>query len=114
MNRFEKVRVRRLSFPFEIRHLPADPSTGGPRGSGKLCYQACSAIPWNRELRQHLKRQSEQRIAGQDRHRIAENLVVGELAAPVVVVVERGQVVMNQGVRVNQFQATRARRYTVS
>ena len=56
------------------------------------------------ELREHLERQRQQRIAGQDRHGIAEDFVVGELAAAVVVVVERGQIVVDQRVGVDQFQ----------
>ena len=56
------------------------------------------------ELRQHLKRQREQRIAGQDRHRVAEDLVIGQLAAAVVVVIERGQIVVNQRIGVDQLQ----------
>ena len=56
------------------------------------------------ELGQHLKGQREQRVAGQNRHGIAENFVVGELAAAVIVVIERRQIVVDQRVGVDQFQ----------
>ena len=53
---------------------------------------------------QHLKRQREQRIARQNRHGVAEDFVAGELAAAVIVVIERRQIVVDQRISVDQFE----------
>ena len=46
--------------------------------------------------RECLHRQREQRVARKDGHRVAEDFVVGQFAAAVIVVIERRQVVVNQ------------------
>src|SRR5262249_13834947 len=46
------------------------------------------------------------RIAGENRHGVAKDFVVGELAAAIVVVVECGQIVVNQRIGVDQFEGT--------
>jgi hypothetical protein len=51
--------------------------------------------------------QSEKRVAGQDGGCFAEFFVVGGFAAAEVVVVERGEVVVNQRVRVDEFDGAR-------
>ena len=55
-------------------------------------------------MRQHLEGEREQRVARQNRHGVAENFVAGGNAAPQIVVIERGQIVVNQRIGVNQFQ----------
>ena len=56
-----------------------------------------------------LERQRQQRVAGQDRGRLAERLVVARAAAPEVVVVHRRQVVVDQRVAVHQLDRARRR-----
>ena len=60
-------------------------------------------------IRKRFERQRQQRIARQNGGRFAEFLVAGGLAAPQVIVVERGQVVVNQRVGVNEFERARDR-----
>ena len=48
--------------------------------------------------------QREQRVAGQDRDGLAEDLVIGEPAAAIVVVVHGRQVVVDERVRVDQLE----------
>jgi len=43
-----------------------------------------------------LEREREQRVAGEDRHILSEDLVVGGLAAAEVVVVHAGQIVVDE------------------
>jgi hypothetical protein len=66
------------------------------------------------ELRKHLECEGEQRIARENRHGVAEDLVVGELAAAVVVVIERRQIVVNQRVGVDELERAGRRDGAVS
>ena len=106
MDGLEQLRVGGLAFAFEIGHLAADHAAHGAGGGGQF---GDHARPGDRrgtsfELREHLEGESEQRIAGEDGHGFAEDLVAGELAAAVVVVVERGEIVVDQRVGVDQFE----------
>jgi hypothetical protein len=51
-----------------------------------------------------LKCHGQQRVAGQDRHRFAVDLVVRRFPAAKIVVVHRREIVVNEGIGVNQFQ----------
>ena len=50
-----------------------------------------------------------QRVAGEDRHRFAEDDVAGRTAAAQRIVVHRGQIVMDQRIGVDDFDRRRAR-----
>ena len=50
------------------------------------------------------KRHGQQRVAGQDRHRFAVDLVVRRFPAAKIVVVHRREIVVNEGIGVDQFQ----------
>ncbi len=52
------------------------------------------------------KARVEQRIAGEDGHGFAEDFVAGRLAAAIVVVVERGKIVVDQRIGVDHFERT--------
>ena len=54
--------------------------------------------------RERLECQREQRVARQDRHGFAEDFVGSELAAAVIVVIERRQIVVDQRIGVDEFQ----------
>ncbi len=58
-------------------------------------------------MSQHLEGKREQRIARQNGHGVAEDFVVGGLAAPVVVVVECREIVVDQGIGVDHFERAR-------
>ena len=55
------------------------------------------------------ERLGQQRVAGQERHRLAERDVRGRPSAPLVVVVERGQVVVDERERVHELDRGRRR-----
>ena len=69
------------------------------------------AAPWfaqqDRRGRELLEREREQRVAGEDRGRLVELLVHRGTAAPQVVVVERGQVVVDERERVHALERGR-------
>ena len=58
--------------------------------------------------RQHLERQRQEPIPGQDRRRLVKRPVAGRPATPQVVVVHRRQIVVNQRIRVHHLQRTAA------
>src|SRR3989442_566939 len=105
----ERLGADRLALGLDVHDLPADHAVG----AGRL-----------RDLRHHVgndprvrravdvagdqpERVREQRVAGQDGHRLAEHLVIGEPAAAIVVVVHRGQVVVDQRIRMDQLERAR-------
>ena len=53
------------------------------------------------------ERVGQERVPGEDRHRLAEDLVAREPPAAVVVVVHGGQVVVDQRVGVDQLEGSR-------
>ncbi len=104
MNVLERAGVDRLSFGFDVRHLAADHAANGPCRCADLGDHAHAPCGLDRRARQRRERQRQQAVAGQNRHRLAEHFVVGGLAAPQVVVVERRQVVVNQRIGVDEFE----------
>ena len=64
----------------------------------------CAAPASIVELRQHFKRQRQQRIARQNRHRVAENFVTRRTAAAQIVIIERGQIVVDQRIGMDQLE----------
>ena len=75
--------------------MAADHTADSAGGGGQFKHQASLAIVAGGELRKHLEGQGEKRIAGENGHGFAEHLVVGQLAAAVIVVIEGRQVVVN-------------------
>ncbi len=61
---------------------------------------------------QNLEGQGQQGVSGQNGHGFAEDFVAGGPAPAQVVVVQRGQVVMDQRVSVDQFQRAGGRHNT--
>ena len=60
-----------------------------------------------RRVRQHFEREHLQRVADQDRGGLVEGAVAGRPAAPQIVVVHGGQVVVHQGVDVDELDRGR-------
>ena len=58
---------------------------------------------------QHLEGEAQQAIAGQDRHRLAEDLVARRPAAAEIVVVHGGQVVVNERIGMDHLHGTSGR-----
>src|SRR5256885_7630420 len=90
----------------QIRHLPTHHAVDGSRSRshlGQHSYATCR-VDWS--CANGLKRQSEQRVAGENRGGLAESLVTRRLAASQVIVVQRRQVIVNQRIGVNEFERT--------
>jgi hypothetical protein len=104
MDGLQQRRVRRLAFAFDIANLAANHASHGAGGGGQFRDERHLAMVRAVHLRQHLKREREQRVARQNRHGVAENFVAGWNAAPQIVVIERRQIVMNQRIGVDQFE----------
>ena len=75
-----------------------------PAAVASSSIRASLAIGDAIELREHLKRESEQGVAGEDRDRFAEHFVASGPAAPQVVVIERGQIIVDQRIGMDQLQ----------
>ena len=108
MNIVQMRRIDPLALGLEVGDLPADHPVEGSRGRRQLTEHADPprgvAPRVRRCIGEDLERQRKQGITGQDRHGLAELLVTGRPPASVVVIVERRQIVVNQRVRMDQFQ----------
>jgi hypothetical protein len=92
-----------FAFAFEVGDLAGD-ELEGTGGVGDFVNDFAAGVPFQfggeggdfEGLR-------EQGVAREDRDAFAENFVVGELAATIIVVIHRGQIVVDQRVSVNAF-----------
>src|ERR1700733_12837956 len=94
------------SFPlrFKIRPLPANHSAIRPCSFCNHRQNRQPPLRFYRSKSQSVKRQRQQRITRQNRHRFAEHFVVRWLPAAQIVVIQRRQVIMDQRIGVNKFQ----------
>jgi len=103
---------------FEVRDLAAD-EAGRPRrraqdaGRPQSPRRAVAGDVTRARLHEDVERAREQRVAGQDRDGLAEDLVRRRLAAAQVVVVHGGQVVVDQAVRVDHLDGAGQRHQRV-
>ena len=108
MDGVDIVRTKAELFPGQIEHLPADHAvfTGGLR-------QNADDLHYDRRLRVcaggRLKRRRQQRVPGQNSVRFAENLVICQPSAPVIVIVHARKIVVDQAVGVYHFNCSRER-----
>ena len=103
MNIFERRGVGSAAARFEVHDLAANHA---PRADGrrKLVEDAQpTRLTGYGGRREDSERQRQQGIASKDRRRLAECHVAGGFPPAQVVVVERGQVVMNQRIGVDEF-----------
>ncbi len=102
MDGLQENRVGALPFPFEVGDLACHHASRRP-GRGSQLQHHASPPAQVHAVRggEHLESHGEQGVAGQDRHGFPEDLVAGGTAAPQVVVVECGQIVVDQGVGVD-------------
>ena len=104
------MRGREFAFTFEIVHLAADHSSDGSGSGGQFGDQTNAPIGVEVvQLCQHFESEREQGISCQDGHGVAENLVAGGPAAAQIVIIERGKIVMDQRIGVNELKRTRGR-----
>ena len=107
MHAFQCCEVNILPLGLDVRHL-ARHHAGVSRSQRQFLY--------NPDLRLGIKplvvgrpadeieRHREQGVAGQDRHRLADDFVVRQFSPPVVVVIHGRKIVVYQGVSMDEFQ----------
>src|SRR5208282_915837 len=96
MNVFERGEIGFLMLGFEVHDLAADHTVDGARSVRNLADDCYPRLGGTVDLREHLVGLSLQSIASQDCRGFAESLVAGWPAAAEVVVVEGGQVIVDE------------------
>ena len=99
---------RSRACPRTIPRMPA-PRASAPRRPGDNGGRPARCA----RLGDPVERQRQQRVAGQDRGRLAEHLVVARPPAPEVVVVHRRQIVVDQRVAVDQLDRRAGEQHVV-
>jgi hypothetical protein len=99
--------IDRAPLRLEVRHLPPDEAgrAAGLAEDGGGAHAAAQTrlVTPVRPLGHEVEGTRQERVSGEDRDRLAEDLVRGRLAAPEVVVVHGRQVVVDQAVRVDHL-----------
>ena len=91
-------------FAFDVEHLAADHAFDRAHGIGDEADDLDRRGGRALESGQHLEGAGLQRVAGQDGDGFAKGLVAGGLAAAQVVVVQGGQIVVDQRIGVEHLQ----------
>ena len=99
MDPVEQFGRRRLMLALDVVDLPGDHPAQSARGARELADQ-----PRVAGACQHVEGVGQQGVAGEYRHRLAEDLMRGRAAAAQIVVVERRQIVVDQRVGVDHLQ----------
>src|SRR5438105_4815252 len=102
---FEHFGIHGPSLSFEVRDLSTDHAvarTSGGRNFADYRDSACDI--YTCRIGKRLKRECEQRVTRKNCRRFVKLLVARRLATPEIVVIERRQIVMNQRIRMNEFQ----------
>src|SRR4029077_2205841 len=106
VNVFEHFRLDALAFRFEVGDLAADHAVNGSRGAGNFRKHGDATSGIDGGGGNRFECQSEESIAGENRRGFAEFLVASRLAAAEVIVVESGEIVVNQRVGVDKLDGT--------
>lgn len=101
MNVFDEIGVGGLAFGGKIFGLPGDDAAA----AGRACQFESESASDGWDFRKHFEGEREQGIAGQNGGGFIESDVAGGAAAAQCIVVHGGQIVMDQGVGVQQFQS---------
>ena len=103
MNGFDQLGRGLEVFAFEVEHLAADHALDGADGVGDEADDLDGCGGRAVEAGEHFKGAGLQRVAGEDGDGFAKDHVAGGLAAAQVVVVEGGQVVVDERVGVQHL-----------
>ena len=101
MNLAQSVERKLLVFARHVEDLATDHALR-TRGNREFLHERRHER-WRGAGRDQLECQSHHRIAGEDGHRFAEDLVVGGPAATKIVVVHGGEIVVDEGEGVDQL-----------
>src|ERR1019366_961087 len=105
MDGFEQRGAGGLAFALQIGHLAGDHAAHGAGGGGEFGDHARLAIGGNGVYDgQDFEGQREQGVARQDGHGVAEDFVAGQLAAPIIVVIEGRKIVVDERIGMDEFQ----------
>ena len=89
---------------FEVNDLAADHAVDGAGGVGDFPDDGDARLGRASDLRQHFVGLGLQGVSGEDGDGLAEGFVAGGTSAAQVVVIERGQIVVDQGIGVEHFE----------
>jgi len=103
VNVFERFGTDAFAFGLEIRDLAANHALDGARGGRDFGEHLDAEIGRDRSGGDGFEGQSEQGVAGQDGDGFAKFFVAGRFAAAEVIVIECGEIVVNERVGVDEF-----------
>ena len=104
MDGFDEFRRGLEVFAFDVEHLAADHAVDGADGVGDEADDLHGSCGRRIEAGKNFEGAGLQRVAGEDGDGFAEGHVAGRLAAAQVVVVEGGQVVVDERVGVQHLE----------
>src|ERR1700747_1225654 len=103
MNVLQHLWVDRFAFGFDVGDLAANHSIDGACSSGKLCKDGGAAICGGGSCTDGFKCQSQKSIAREDGDGFAEFLMASRFATAEVIVVQRRQIIVDQGESMDEF-----------
>jgi hypothetical protein len=103
VNVFEHLRIDGLAFGFDVRDLAADHSIDSAGGGRNFCKDGGAALSRGGRRTDRFERQRQESVTSEDGNGFAEFFVASGLASPEVIIVQRRQVIVNQGVGMDEF-----------
>ena len=103
MNVFEHLRANTFPFGFEVGDLTSNHAVDGAGGRGDFGSHFYATFGIDGSGGDRFECEREERVARENGGGLAELLMAGRLAATEVVVIERGQIVVNQRISVDEF-----------
>src|SRR5713226_1184335 len=111
MDVLQHLRIDGLAFGFDVGDLAADHPVDGSGGGSNFRKYGSAAFGRSGGGGDSFKRQGQKSVAGENGDGFAEFFVASGFAAAEVIVVQRGQIIVDQGVRVDEFDgASRMKR----
>ena len=104
MDALQRLAIRLRALRFQIHHLPADHAFDASRSTSDFLDDAHASLGRAGQLGQSLIGGGLQGIAGKNGRGFSERFVAGGLAAPQVVIIQRGQIVVNERIGVQHLQ----------
>ncbi len=103
MNILEGLRADFLAFVLQVGDLPADHALYGSRRGSDFRYHGHAPFRGDRRGRNGFERERQQTISRKNRGRFAKLFVRSRLAPSQIVVIQRRQIIVNQGIRVDEL-----------
>src|SRR5947208_3220675 len=106
MDVLQHLRIDGFAFGFDVSDLATDHSVDGPGSSGHFGKNGSSAFRRDRGGADRFECQGEECITGENGDGFAKFSVASRLAAAQIVIVESGQIIVDQRVCVDEFDGT--------